>query len=354
MGQVLSFSLAQARKPESPIPGLLESFGSFRKDRLNVLWLKENAELLNVLKTTGSKIKSEVMEPLFPFYEGSLRHLNFFRQYYRFILSICLDLEDLGLPGTRGEVMADWVARRAVGVSEMSDLQRAEARRLLARRGIELAGVDGLDDRLRAFMRQSDEFAVPNRKAAYELTHVVFYLTEYGRRPLQLEPEEWQSLLFAGLVAYLDQDVDLLSEICIAMRFCNETPPAEWQAWLDRQLHGFSLTPTRGWVGNDDYHPYLMCNWFQLVVGRTAFSDADCEGSVVIEGPHSPGALRGVSMALYTLLDQAPGDWPKIKSTLCQALSAEEREVLAQAEASTPAFEAFFETFARFGQVGPQ
>jgi len=297
-------------------------------------------------------MESGDLDPLVPFYEGSLRHLNFFRQYYRFILSICLDLEDLGLPGRRGDVMAEWVAGQGMAASEMSDLQRAEARRLLARRGVELAGAEGLDDRLRAFMRQSASFAVPNRKAAYELTHVVFYLTEYGRSPLSLEPEERLSLMFAGLVAYLDQDVDLLSEICIAMGFCNETPPAAWRDWISQETARFTLRPARGWVGGDDYHSYLMCNWFQLLVGREGFSHADCEGSVLIEGPHSPGALRGVSMALYTLLDQESGQWSRLRAPLTQALSAEDGEILRRAEASTAVFEPFFETFARFGQVG--
>lgn len=352
MGQVLSFSPMQVRGSERNIPSLIESFSSFRKDRLDVLWMKENAELLNVLETSSCKIESAALEPLLPFYEGSLRHLNFFRQYYRFILSICLDLEDLGLPGQRAEVMAAWVAKQAAGACELSDLQRAEARRLLARRGVTLAGVSGLDDRLRGFLRQNISFAVPNRKAAYELTHVVFYLTEYGRHPLQLDAEEVKSLIYAGLVAFLDQDADLLAEICIALRFCDEVPPLDWQRWLERQTSGFRLRPAQGRVGQDDYHTYFMCCWFQLLVGRSGFSQASSQGSVVIEGAHAPGALRGVSMALYTLLDQAPGSWARVQAPLRQALSPEDAEVLRQAEASTPHFEAFFESFARFGQVG--
>ncbi|TNJ44044.1 hypothetical protein [Phaeobacter sp. B1627] len=352
MGQVVSFSAARARSSQALVPQLIDSFASFRKDRLDVLWLKENAELLNVLETSGCKTPMLALEPLLPFYEGSLRHLNFFRQYYRFILSICLDLEDLGLPGARAEVMADWIARQDIAAGELSDLQRAEARRLLARRGVELTGVDGLDDRLRAFMRQSRSFAVPNRKAAYELTHIVFYLTEYGRAPLALDREEHQSLLFAGLVAYLDQDADLLAEICIALVFCNETPPQDWQDWLGQRTARFTLRPAQGRVGQDDYHPYLMCNWFQRLVGREAFSQADCTGSVMIEGPRGSGALRGMSMALYTLLDEAPGGWLRVRDPLLETLSVEDRNVVHRAEHSTPLFEPFFETFARFGQVG--
>ena len=352
MGQVLSFSNARTQRVGSGISGLLEAFGSFRKDRLDVLWLKENAELLSVLETSGCKTSCAALEPLLPFYEGSLRHLNFFRQYYRFILSICLDLEDLGLPGERAEAMASWIVDQDIARGELSDLQRGEARRLLARRGVELRGVEGLDDRLRGFMRQSACFGVPNRKAAYELTHVVFYLTEYGRAPIRLESEERRSLLFAGLVAFLDQDADLLAEICIALTFCDEVPPRDWCSWLSQQVGSFTLRLAQGRVGNDDYHPYLMCNWFQLLVGRGGFSDADCKGSVVIEGQTRPGALRGVSMALYTLLDHAPGTWARMRRPLMQSLSSEDVDILCRAESSTSVFEPFFETFSRFGQVG--
>ncbi|WP_254868641.1 hypothetical protein [Phaeobacter sp. HF9A] len=256
------------------------------------------------------------------------------------------------MPGERGAVMAEWIAGQGVAESELSDLQRAEARRLLARRGVDLNGTEGLSDRLRAFMRNSTAFAVPNRKAAYELTHVVFYLSEYGRAPLALDPEERQSLLFAGLIAYLDQDADLLAEICIALRFCGEQPPADWQGWLEQHTRGFALQEGQGHGGMDDYHPYLMCNWLQLQVGREAFSHAQCRGMIRFDGPGRLGALRGVSMALYTLLDQGRGGWSHLRSQLLGVLSAEEAAILRGAEGSTEVFEPFFETFARFGQVG--
>jgi hypothetical protein len=57
-----------------------------------------------------------------------------------------------------------------------------EAQRLMARRDMAPKGEDAtLEDRARYFMGRSDTFALPNKKAAYELTHLVFYLSEYGR-----------------------------------------------------------------------------------------------------------------------------------------------------------------------------
>ena len=77
----------------------------------------------------------------------------------------------------------------------------------------------GLNDRLRGFARRSITFALPNKKAAYELTHIVFYLSEYGRRDPEVGQAFIDSLHFAGTLAFLELNLDLLAEICIALRF---------------------------------------------------------------------------------------------------------------------------------------
>ena len=109
---------------------LIQALSCHRHPQEDVYWLKENAELLSVLECSGefSAEKSQVgahdlakvcptaLSPLRRFYADADRHLCFFRQYYRFILSICLDLEDLGLVdtggGDRAEALAHWVRQR--------------------------------------------------------------------------------------------------------------------------------------------------------------------------------------------------------------------------------------------------
>ena len=68
--------------------------------------------------------------------------MGFFPQYYRFLLGLCLDLEDLGIGGQKGSKLVQWVADQGLARAELSDLQRAEARRLCLRRGIDPVAED--------------------------------------------------------------------------------------------------------------------------------------------------------------------------------------------------------------------
>jgi len=230
MSNVIQLTLPVSSQPlDQRLAGLIHCFASERRFGEDVFWLKENAELLSILECSGQSLCSTTLAPLEGFYTQVRERLAFFPQYYRFLLSITLDLEDLGLSGDTGEAVVRWAADQDLAEAELSDLQRAEARRLFNRRGRDLGTPDaGLDDRLRAFINRPATFALPNKKAAYELTHIVFYLSEYGRRDPQLDPAALQSLSFAGTLAYLDQNVDLLSEICIALRYAGQTPPAPW------------------------------------------------------------------------------------------------------------------------------
>lgn len=88
---------------------LIASFAQHRRFGDDVFWLKENAELLNILECTGTALDADTLAPHEGFYKQVEKRLGFFPQYYRFLLSICLDLEDLGMEGTKGAALAEWV-----------------------------------------------------------------------------------------------------------------------------------------------------------------------------------------------------------------------------------------------------
>ncbi|MBY6161643.1 hypothetical protein KUV73_12205 [Mameliella alba] len=336
---------------EARITALLGAFADHRRHGDDVFWLKENAELLNILECTGQAVAPEALARHAAFYAQAVQRLEFFPQYYRFILSLALDLEDLGMPGDQAQKMVDFAAREGLAEAELSDLQRAESRRLMTRRGVDPVRDAGLNDRLREFCSRTKTFALPNKKAAYELTHIVYYLSEYGRRDPGLPSEAIQSLHFAGLTAFLDQNADLLAEICIALRYCGEVPPGVWTAWLEGETAAYGVIADVSASVNDDYHEYLVCNWHQAVTGAPLFRKALRDDRLRFErGARAQTVLRELSQAIYGL-DHRSGDWDRMRPRMEPALSPEARDVLSIASQSSALFDAYFEGFARAGRA---
>ena len=333
---------------------LLANFAQHRRFGDDVFWLKENAEALNVFESTSAALDAEALAVHGGFYEEIEKRMGFFPQYYRFLLSICLDLEDLGVPGSKGAQLTEWVSAQRLIQAEMSDLQRAEARRLCLRRGVEpLPNDHGLDDRLRRFAGRSRTFAMPNKKAAYELTHIVFYLSEYGRVDPGLDDGFVRSLNFAGTLAFLDLNVDLLSEICIALRFAGETPSEIWEDWLVTQAQSFHLLGDETGAVQDEYHQYLMVNWFMSIAGHGGFGQNVPLGRVTFHQPR-PSALplHELSECVYEMGDARSDDWQAMRGAVSARLSEEAHVVLTAAEAANDRFDDFFAGFARVGLQG--
>jgi hypothetical protein len=353
MTNILSFQARSPRQNEAQrFAALTQTFASERRSLEDVFWMKEVAELLNILECTGHALSAEALAPLEAFYESLENRMGFFPQYYRFLLSIAADLEALGLPGTKAAMLTEWAVRQGLPEAEISDLQRAEARRLVRRSG-QTASDPGLNDRLRAFTARSATFALPNKKAAYELTHTVFYLSEYGRVAPDLPPEAVTSLQFAGTLAYLDQNADLLAECCIALRHAGQVPPAIWEEWIREELRLYTLTAEAGASLADEYHEYFVCNWALATAGDSLFAQPIPEGRVSFRAATGRlPVLREMSQQLFAIEGARAADWSKMRGRLTASLSDASQEVLATAEAALPGFEAFFEGFARASQPG--
>ena len=349
MSNVIRLSFpTQRQSRQGRLATLIESFAGHRRADGDVFWLKENAELLNILECTAAEPAAGALAPHEGFYAGAEQKLGFFPQYYRFILSLCLDLEDLGLSGSKGAALVQWAAREGLVQTEMSDLQRAEARRLMLRRGVDPLPEDtGLEARLRAFIGRPGTFAMPNRKAAYELTHIVFYLSEYGRHDPALSAEALTSLEFAGILAYLDQNADLLAEICIALRYAGRVPSPVWEGWLACQTRDFVISSGPQVDVADDYHDFLVCNWAMAVAGRKPFSVRVPEGRVAFRRAAGPGPLRHISESMFRLDDRRSDDWHAMRPHVEAGLSAEGHRILNAAQKSSDRFAEFFAGFAR-------
>lgn len=358
MSNVITLNVPSRRRGLGQrISGMIESFAHARRTGDDVFWLKENAELLNILECTGTAIDDDALAPHVGFLQQVASRIEFFPQYYRFLLSICLDLEDLGVNSDgQGERLVAWAANCGLPDAELSDLQRAEARRLMVRRGVDpMAGDVGLDDRLRAFIGRTQTFAMPNKKAAYELTHIVFYLSEYGRRDPQLDASAITSLEFAGLLAFLDQNADLLAEVCVALRYAGRTPSPIWENWLEREIALFTVTEDDHVSIADDYHEFFVGNWALAVAGRPAFGKAMGPGRIRFDrSEHSASPLRDISECMFRLASARRADWQSMRPHVADVLTREGHDILSEAEASSDKFDSFFAGFARTGMRGAQ
>ncbi|APX11655.1 DUF6902 family protein [Tateyamaria omphalii] len=332
---------------------LIDLFATQRRIPDDVFWLKENAELLSILECTGMQVSDAALDPHVDFYAGLKERLRFFPQYYRFLLSIGLDLEDLGVRGTgvdaQMEGLCHWVAAQGLPDAELSDLQRAEARRLLERRGVCCKAADpDLDTRLRAFIGRAETFGLPNKKAAYELTHIVFYLSEYGRRDPNLDAGALRSLEYVGILAHMDQNIDLLAEVCIALKHAGQEPNAVWVDAARTAMGAFAVVADDAVSGPDDYHEYLVANWAAQVLGHDDTGAAIPVGRVRFDQQqYRPSALRGVSGALFAASQTRSKDWGHMSDYVFSALEDDAALLLEATIASTMEFEAFFDVFAR-------
>jgi len=351
MANVISLP-TRRQSAERGLACLSHVFANRRRARGDVFWLKENAEWLGLLSTLYRPADAETLAPYESFFSTIPRQLTFFPQYYRFFLSLYLDLEDLGMTG-HGEALCDWVRRQNLAGAELSDLQRAEALRLLARRG-QGDRDPSLSDRLRAFMSRAETFALPNKKAAYELAHIVFYLSDYGAVDPDIGQAAQRSLSNAGILAYLDQDADLLAEICIAQRFCGVTPPPVWEALVIDTHRHCRLGPAAHTGAPDGYHCFLVTGQLARLSGAKAFDQTIAgEGPVCMTPPaRREGVLRDLSEGLYDLGLARSAGWNRMRTHLLPTLGDQGRVVLEEAETSTDRFGAFFESFARAGEGG--
>lgn len=347
MDNVIALNARQHRQPRPQrLAAHAQLFAFHRRGEEDVFWLKENAEFLNILEATGAT-EIDTLDAYSEFYNTVEARLGEYPQYYRFLISICLDLEDLGLTGDKGTAICAWARAQNLVAAELSDLQRAEAERLFARR--DMARPDpGLRDRLRAFIDRSATFSIPNKKAAYELTHIVFYLSEYGRRSPELSETALRSLTFAGLLAYLDQNYDLLAEICIALRYAGQTPSSIWEGAVMAALKSTQPSPAPAGGAMDDYHCYFVTSWLAALAGQESFPLSIVPGGLRLDMAQPPARpLRYMSQALA---ETRNGDWHAVRPKIVARLDQDGASLLDAAERSTAHFEAFYEGFARSGQ----
>lgn len=362
MSNVVSFaSLARApRVPGQAVPqangagALLAVFAHHRRRQGDAWWLKENAELLMILAALGRKPGDLGLAAYQPFYEGAAEMVTFHPQYYRLILGVVTALELLGYPGDLGPRLAQWIAAEGWIESEVNDLQRAEVRHLLARNGVML-DCAGLDQRLIGFLSRPASFALPNPRAAYDLLHVVFYLSDYGRRPIDLPEAAIESLLMLGCLAHLEQNGDLLGEVLLALHYAGQALPPLWRDHLRAETAAFRVETVPCRDSSDAYHNFLVNQWLMGTMGESAFQDIPSAGAMSFRLSRPVIApLLEWSQALKGLGARRSGDWQAMRAACAPHVSDQALAVADAGAAGSPLFDRFFAHFARAaGPVAP-
>jgi hypothetical protein len=351
MSNIVSLNKPTSVSLVPALDSVLDIFANRRRSRRDAYWLKENAEVLQVLLTTTAGPGKPDLSPYDGFVSTLLDELAFFPQYYRFYLSMALDLAALGRTDVPVNAIAEKVVQDGLIVSELSDSHRAEARLLLARAGIAIDEDAGLAARLSSFSGRSALFCLPNRQLAYALTHHVFHATDYGRRRFDPDENLRLSLIHAGLVAWLEDNLDLLAEVAVALHHAGHEVPSLWRQEILAAAASFSgVTGPEAGPFDDDYHEYLVLNWAAGALGGTPFAAPMPSGARLFHRQRSNShALRDLSLALLGLGRNRSPDWATMRWRLWPKLSAPARARI-EAVDSLPEFAGFFRVFSRSGQ----
>lgn len=349
MSNVVSLRRGHHQSSDPVVPDLVDLFVRRRRQRHDPFWLKENAELVQIL--AANRISNLDLGAFEAIATGLMAEFRFFPQYYRLYLSLAVDLSALGMPNLPLEEMASFVQQEQLMEVELSDPHRAEARLLLRRAGAHVETDADLEQRLMRFARHSRSFCLPNRRAAYDLTHVVFHASDYGRKAVMKDAAIEQSLVFAGMVAWLEDNLDLLSEVVIALCLMGATPPEQWVKAIRKDVDHVTFSP--GFEGarfDDDYHQYLVSNWAVGVLGDHAFSSFVPPSARLIHQNRAKGqALRDLSMLLLDMGDSRSGHWAHMRWRIWGRLPEASKQRLSAIE-ELSGFDEFFEVFARAGK----
>ncbi|MBL4853594.1 MAG: hypothetical protein JKY25_05065 [Robiginitomaculum sp.] len=323
----------------------VRSFAVQRNRELSFAYLKENGELLSIAASSGLLLEPAALEHYRSFYDDALNTCEFFPQYFRFILAIVMDLEDLGYQGTTGEKICDYVVSQGYLDYETSDTRRLEILTLLARRrpegDIEREYREKLIESIDKFISKPDHFIKFNKPLFYELTHFIFFLTNYGQNTIPLKNPPIECLTNVGILALLDDDVDLLAEICICFKFLGEKPPVFWEKYVENALSeittSFDASVTSALnSATDEYHAYFMMNWLLALRKLPTFTENFNGRPPYFSLPEKePSVLPILSDALYKT-QIAKTMSPEQCSATLLTLSPSNKTLLSDALASTP------------------
>lgn len=289
----------------------VHAFAKARHDRLGFPFLKENGELLSLANSSNMLVEPRALDHYKDFYAQATLFNEHYPQYFRFTLRICLDLEDLGVSGNAGAILCQYVRDNSLIDFDTSDTRRLETLNLLARRltlnEAEIEHKSRLLDNIDRFIACPKSFSRMNKPFFYELTHIIFFLTDYGNQPWPLSESLLECLDYMGGLAFLDNDCDLLAEICVCYNYLNIACPDFWSQIVDENLAKLVIrydTDIKSTLNQstDEYHPYIVMNWQKAQKIQPCFTEKfrGRKPNFILEGQDS-SILSKLSAAIHKI-----------------------------------------------------
>ena len=311
-----------------------EAFAVTRHEGLSLSFLKENGELLSIALSCGLTVSEQTLELYSELYDKIDKLCELYRPFFRFFLAIALDLEDLGMPGNKGEKLIDYVHKSDLYAYDTSDTRRLEIINLLNRRGrkpqFKTDTHEALLNRVTGFLQQPEKFIKFNRPLFYEYTHLVFFVTDYGKKQFNHDDRIFKSLNQIGMLAYLDNDTDLLAEVCLCFTFLGRPAP---QMWVEECSTGLKTMDISFKPHNaleivppaDDYHIYFVMSWLMGVLDKDVFQEIYSQG-VPIFTQHKPqkSTLSKIFQVLHPLVLDSPAKQTRKHIRASEFLSVED------------------------------
>ena len=259
---------------------IIEAFAVKRNPTLSFPYFKENGELLSITVNSGFLLDPRAVALYDDFYTSALKLAKCYPQYFRFIIGIVIDLEKGGMQGNESEKITQYILDEGLVLFDMCETRKLETLSMLqevAPLNPQFIGIhNNIIENVDRLISNPDLYAKLNKPLFYELTHILFFLTKYGKEPIALTNDVLPCLTNMGLLCLLDNDADLLAEICICMMYIGAEVPEYWDDFLQRSLQQVKITYHETVVSAlnpavDEYHVYFVLNWYQAVKNSPSF-----------------------------------------------------------------------------------
>lgn len=256
------------------------AFAKKRNPILSFPFLKENGELLSIAMNSNALVEPRVLDLYADFYSHCLQFTKLYPQFYRFTLGMAADLEKAGMKGCESRKIFEYIKDLRLLYFDTSDTRKLETLTMFQHQApLNAEDTDlhlSIIRRIDKLISNPEWFTKFNKPLFYELTHIIFFLTDYGNQALPLQNDALRCLKYMGVLCLLDNDGDLLAEVCICLNYMNVSVPEYWDKFLKDSLDQVRITYD-GTVAStlnpavDEYHMFFVLNWYQAIQGRPSF-----------------------------------------------------------------------------------